>query len=459
MAELQELIHRRDWNQKDFFTGLYKKDPETARDLPIYSAKLQNGLHDIEPDGTFVDIDTTIDAVKIGVTSHRVRRGRYGELRFGDSTGNNKHLCKIKYKSGKGVSFKYQGADCDYPVIKDNRPVFVASPGVSIEHTPTYNGIKIDIILDNPETAPAIFKFSIKEYGGKYQYLETSNGGIIMRGDDGADIIIKPPYAIDAVGNIGPVTLTLGQVENGYQTIIKTVDEAWLKSAAGPVRIDPYVLIDDVSGVFIDTMLNSSNPSANLGVTPILMAHKYSPASNENTILTKIIMTSLSGATVLSGYLAATTSARLGNGYNIDIYKIVKGEWIEGTKNNTTATTDEPTWYDFKYGQETWNTGGCRGSGTDRAVAAESSTFVGSTGLHTFNLTAPTLQDHIDNPSSNYGFVWDTEDAAPGEYEQFFSSESGVGDLPFLYVTFIENIIGHHGMDGGFRQLAGGINQ
>ena len=120
-----ELINRRNWDSKLFDTGRTSILAD-KREVPIYGTKIQNGLHDIEPDGSFVECDMTIDAIANGVTTHQVRRGRYGELRFGDAASVNKHLCKIKYKDGNGVSLKYLGADSGSPIINgDVKVIFM----------------------------------------------------------------------------------------------------------------------------------------------------------------------------------------------------------------------------------------------------------------------------------------------------------------------------------------------
>jgi hypothetical protein len=93
-------------------------------------------------DGSFAPCDMGVEEAAIGVTTHKVKRGRYGELRFADNASANKHLCKIKYKNGNGRSIKYIDADSDLPDVANGKPKFVASNGISIEHTPTYKGVK-----------------------------------------------------------------------------------------------------------------------------------------------------------------------------------------------------------------------------------------------------------------------------------------------------------------------------
>lgn len=223
------MIHK-DWDINEEATGRVKNGK------PIKGVTFQNGLNDIEPDGSFVACDMGIDALVDGVTTHKVKRGRYGELRFADTGEANKHLCKIKYKDSKGISFKYLGGDSALPDISNGKPKFTSSNGVEIEHIPTYKGVAINIIISEPLTAPFEHTFSIKTYGQDYTYAEV-DGAIIATGDDAKTITMRANPATDANDDESPVTLVLTEVVGGLQTFKKVVDEAWLRAAAAPVTI------------------------------------------------------------------------------------------------------------------------------------------------------------------------------------------------------------------------------
>jgi len=202
----------------------------------IIGATFQNGLNDIEPDGSFVPCNMDIDEAVDGVTTHRVNRGRYGELRFADTGKSNKHLCKIKYKDEKGISFKYLGGDSGLPDVSNGKPKFTSSDGVEIEHTPTYKGVAIEIVISDLLTAPFEYSFSIKTYGQGYTYAEV-DGAIVATGDDEKTITVRANPATDAVNEESPVTLVLTGEVGGLQTFKKVVDEAWLRAATAPVRM------------------------------------------------------------------------------------------------------------------------------------------------------------------------------------------------------------------------------
>jgi hypothetical protein len=424
-----EINSKRGWDSKTFNTGRVN-----GKSRPIYATKIQNGLHDIEPDGSFVECDLGVEEVTQGVTHLRVKRGRYGEMRFGDSGHANNFLFKVKKKGLKGISLKYSDAVGETMSANAGRPSCHFDNGIDIVTTPSHKGAKVEIVINNPTTAPLEYTFSIKTYGQDYTFVE-ENGGITMTGEDQDPIFIKAPYAYDANGDSGPVSIALTGIVDNLQTFKKVVDEAWLRNAAAPVVIDPLITIDDTTGTFIDGPLQSANPTFNNGLTTFLWAHLFAPATNEATFIVKCDSSAYSRVTITSALFGLTSSARVGDGYNIILNRIIAGPWIEGTKINAVATAGEPSWDRRVTGGAAWNNGGCNGSGTDYQVSAESTTFVGSSGLHTFDISVATMQDIIDNPSTDYGFVFRTTDAAVGEYEQFYSSE-GAGTKPYLQFEY-----------------------
>lgn len=224
------MKRHKDWDIDEEDTGRFQDGK------PIIGATFQNGLNDIEPDGSFVPCDMDIEDFLDGVTTHKVKRGRYGELRFADTADSNKHLCKIKYKDSKGISFKYLGGNSDLPDVSSGKPKFSSDDGVEIEHIPTYKGVSINLIVSDPLTAPFEFSFSIKTYGQNYTYAE-QDGNIIATGDDAKTITMRANPATDANGDESTVTLVLTGEVGGFQTFKKVVDEAWLRAAAAPVTI------------------------------------------------------------------------------------------------------------------------------------------------------------------------------------------------------------------------------
>lgn len=420
-------IHK-DWNIDEVETG------KTYEGKRVVGAIFQNGLNDIEPDGSFVPCDLGLDTINDGVTTHQVKRGRYGELRFTDSASSNKHLCKIKYKNGRGLSFKYLGGDSGLPDVSNGRPSFVSDDGVMIEHLPTYKGVKIEIVIDDPLSAPYKYPFSVKTYGQNYTFIE-QDGGIVARGEDLVPILIHAPYAIDANGDVGSVTMTLTGVVGGLQEFKKTVDESWLRQAVAPIRIDPNVTIDDVSGIFEDALIASSIPNNNLGanaqcdtlnfVSPIESTLMYVDLSAYSDIT---ITSSHFGLDVFSGTFPLDTN----------MHKVLV-PWGEGNKTNAAATAGECS-YNHSAQPTTWNTAGCKGDGSDReATPIGSLQFTGINNDTQYTISNVAAQGWVDVPASNYGGLLETSSPTGSRLAVWRSSEAGSGNLPYFYMEFTED--------------------
>lgn len=434
-----ELVHKRKWNSKIFDTGRVD-----AEENPIYASKLQNGLHDIEPDRSFVDCDTKFRPYAIGVSTDKVIRNRCGEVRISDTASESKDLAKVKTKNNCGVSLKLKGHRTYGPHFDDLKSTYyTTSDGITLKYYPNYKGINIVIVIDNPLTASNIYRFTLQEYGCSYVYEKTEEGIKCISSTGKDDIYIKALYAKDAEGNYGSVYIDLDGIEDGRQVIKKTIAPVWLGNAVGPVEVDPSVTIDDDSGTLIDTILGKSLPDNNNGARTSWFAYKAS-ASDQNTGLIKVDLTAYSGITVTLAYFGIDIYFFVGGTQTIDTLECLKA-WIEGTKNNAPASAGEPTWNSqIHNANPAWATSGCEGSGTDHAVTAESATVLtGTNSDQHFNLTTTTVQGHIDNSSSNNGFTVITQDTSEsGKAWLARSSEASVGNIPYFYMEYTEVVGG-----------------
>lgn len=419
------MLHK-SWDINEQDTGRFHNGK------PIINATLQNGLNDIEPDGSFIPCDMGLIASDNGVTTHQITRGRFGELRFTDSASTNKHLCKIKYKSGKGVSLKYLDGDSGLPDVSNGKPVFESSNGVQLRHYPTYKGVRIELVVNDPLTAPTEYVFSVKKYGQEYTFLE-EDGAIIIQGTDGQNITIMSPYAMDADGDIGTVSLELGEVVGGYQEFKKVVDETWLRQAKAPVIIDPTVTIDDDTGTFYDALLYNGLPGNNFGAFVKNSIIDYG-AGNRQRVLHYVDLTAYSDIEVTDAYFGfhifEGTFPKDVNAYPVLV------PWGEGNKNGATAGTGECSWtYSAK--TTTWTTGGCGSVGNDRsATLAGNVNFAAISSDQHFPVTNASLQAMIDNPSTNYGYLFESVAEAAGKFAAWYSNEAGVGNKPYLYFEY-----------------------
>lgn len=419
-----ELIHKRNWDSKVFDTGRIDD-----KERPIYGTKIQNGLHDIEPDGSFVECNPLLQPSSKGVSTDEAIRTRCGEVRISDTNHESKQLAKVKSKDLEGISLKLKGIRTygpSLPTLKE--AVYSTNDGVTVRQFPNYKGINIVLEIANPQTASNVYEFTIKEYGCDYTYEEI-NGDIKCISSSGkSDIWIKALYAVDANGDYGSVSMRLGGVTaEGYQIVEKTINPIWLGNAVGPVEIDPSVTIDDDSGTLEDNMLIDSGPDDNYGGFSQLQVE-----DNRNTLM-KVDLSAYSGITV--------SSAKFG----IDIYDFTSSKtigwykvllsWVEGTSSGA-IESGTSCWNYREYNTLSWNTGGCRGAGSDRNATAEgTSDITANNSDYPLDLTTATVQDWIDNISNNHGICidWISGGTTPS---RFRSSEATLGNKPYFYMEY-----------------------
>lgn len=199
-------------------------------------------------------------------------------------------------------------------------------------------------------------------------------------------------------------------------------------------------IIDDVDGGVIgDTLLKTTFKDNNNGLTNTFYAYKSTVADSNNGLM-KVDLSALSGITVTSAYFGMDVWVFGGDAQTIDVFECLK-DWIEGTKTNQAASAGEPTYNSQKHNlNPAWAIAGCEGSGTDHAISAESATIITATNsdLH-FNLTNATVQNHIDNPGNNNGYVWISQDTTfSSNYWLGRSSEATSGNKPYFYMEYTE---------------------
>ena len=419
------MIKHKDWDINEHATGRFKGGK------PIIGATFQNGLNDIKPDGSFVPCDMNIEEYQGNVTTHKVKRGRYGRLSFTDKASMNKHLCKLLQKDSNGQSIKYIDADSGMPDVSNGKPKFSSDNGITIEHTPTYKGVKIELVIDDPATAPLEYTFSIKDYGQVYDFA-MSNGAIIATGEDGKKITYHAPYITDANGETGTAHYVLLGRTGGHFQFKKVVDdEAWLRQAAAPVRIDPDVTIEDGvgTGIISDTAFSNTGleNGYNFGAFGAGVVHQNTP-TNQVLSWLKVDLSIYSGITI--------TSAEWG----LDIYQVDGAitaysynclrDIIEGV-SIAAVNSGEPTWDSYSH-PTAWTSGGGRGAG-DRNLIADNNVLLNSTGTAVFPVSNALAQLWL---TTNYGMFIDSIDAVPGVWWR--SSEASSGNKPYFYMEYTE---------------------
>lgn len=435
---MNELIHKRGWDSKTFDTGRTQTGAD-KRELPIYGTKIQNGMHDIEPDGSFVDINKKYTPYKVGVSSDRIVRNRCGEVRISDTESVSKDLAKIKTKRNRGISLKLKEYVTDGPFFwNNNSAYYTTNGGIKLWYHSNYKGLNIEIEIANPQTASNVYRFTLKEYGCNYTYEEI-NGSIKCVSSTGEDDIwIKATYAVDANGDYGNVSMRLGAVDSdGYQVIEKVITPVWLGNAVGPVLSDPNVTIDDVSGTFEDANISSVPTQEDYNWGSQLFNQHYNGTLNfSNNVAYYVDLSAIpSGVTVTSAKYIFNCVLTSGAAFTVTVNPILRA-WGEGIQAGSAAATGEITGNSARHNEELWTALICTGSGTDyNATAAASFTSPAGTGVFDVDLTTVSVQDKIDG--SNNGDIFRVPLTNTGAYYREDSSESG-GIKPALYIEYTE---------------------
>ena len=432
-----ELIHKRGWDSKVFDTGRVQVK-EGEPDRPIYAAQLQNGLHDIEPNGSFVDCDPSMCDYIGNVSTLEAIRGRYGSLRAGDSESESKDRVKILTKRDCGISLKLCGHKTYGPWEDTTRKIrFDTNDGITLNYYPSYKGVNIVITVDNPQTASNIIKFSLKEYGCDYTY-EEKDGNIVARSSTGKDdVYINALYATDATGDSGEVHLRLGDIVDGYQIIEKVIAPVWFGNAVGPVETDPSITIEDGvdGGVIEDALISSfsSQVTWNWGAQTFTQCYNGTLSTSQN-VARFVDLSPYSGVTVLSGKYILDCTQLDASGWTVTVNPILR-QWNEGNKLGAIASTGAITGNSARHNEESWASIICTGADTDyNSTVAASFIAPASLGVFDVNLTAISIQNKIDGTNNGDIFRVPFTNTASG----FRTGASESANAPQFYMEYTE---------------------
>ena len=436
-----ELIHKRGWDSKVFDTGRTHVGKD-KKERTVYGTELQNGLHDEEPDGSFVEVNAKFMDYNVGVSTDRVIRNRCGEVRISDTGSESKDLAKVKSKRGCGVSLKLKGIRTYGPFFDDLKSCYYnTDDGIKLRYYPHYKGVSIVVEISNPQTASNIYRFSLKEYGCDYTYEEIGGAIRCISSTGKDDIIIKATYATDGNGDSGPVYMRLGNIVDGYQEVEKVISPVWLGNAVGPVLSDPDITIEDgVDGrVIEDAFLFANNPTYNYGARVNFVANSWElGAASSRTFAIYTDLSFLNGVTVtLAKYIFNVLSFSAEADYRL---RPLKRIWGEGNKTGSAASTGEVTADSARFDEEDW-TGRCAsGAGTDYDDTSITGDFTAdATGTLEVILNNAVIQARIDTPALNKGDGCHPLDAPKSATVTIVSSEGGA-NKPKLYMEYTEAV-------------------
>jgi len=430
---LVELINKRNLNSKTFDTGRTQAHPVTGKTVPIYASKLQNGLHYAE-NGQYKNVDTDIKVNAKYEFSHEVTKMR-GIARFGDTSANTKkHLFGVEDNDGNWLNVKLDQENHVLSTVTGNRAEFTDATHCDVKHYALYNGVKTEYVIYDKNINSLTVTFKHND-----EITPEQRGNTIVYTRDDKDIFtVKSPFAYDAAVGIDvteSVVMTLGTTGEFHSATI-VVDAAWLLAATSPI-IDPDVTIEDgVDGdVIEDAWMWQGLPTFNFGTS----TRGEVKGSTTDSIIALIKVD-------LSGYSGTVTTARFG----VDMYtaqEAITLDWYEVLKDWNELDPNGVTYNSAKEGIDSWNSEGCRGSGTDRNAVADGS----KVSVINSDFQIPISNDLASSwmgVSSN-GIVVDT--AATAGVTNWHSSET-VNNKPYFYMEHMEEAA------GGFSFFFGGIN-
>ena len=248
-------------------------------------------------------------------TAQTWKRFGKGRLRFG-------------FKQGLYVTYAGRGMAAVDPVVSGDTATYAdAWPSADLRVKVYPEGVKEDIILKDA-TAPKSFTFDLAELGAvnatqvgnTVEYIETLTGKVVGR--------IPEPFAVDAKGVRGPVTLTLAG-----SAVTLAVDSAWLADPARvwPVVLDPTTTIQPDPTAGKDAFISSVNPTANYGTDTNL--HAGALASDKRRSLLQFALPAIpvGSAVSVAGLMLYLVGGDTGD-YNIDAYNVTS-TWDESTVN------------------------------------------------------------------------------------------------------------------------------
>ena len=193
------------------------------------------------------------------------------------------------------------------------------------------------------------------------------------------------------------------------------------------------VTIDDITGIFSDNIMYGSAPTTNYGASTWMRMQETSTQKYRGLM-----------SVDLSGIVGTVTNAYLGLDSYSGTYPItlvareILVPWVEGLRDSSAAQEGESSWQYTEKDNE-WNTWGCSEDGTDRIAASVGQLqFTANNSDTHFPIDNDSVQRMIDSPSTNYGWVFQSDTIEAVKQVIFRSSEAVTGNKPYLYVEYTE---------------------
>jgi hypothetical protein len=147
-----------------------------------------------------------------------------------------------------------------------------------------------------------------------------------------------------------------------------------------------------------------------------------------------------SGATINSATLSLHMSRGTSGAQTVELHRL-SADWGEGTSNagspgqGTTATTDDATWVYRFYDTASWTNAG--GDFVSTVSASKSVSGVGSYTWGSTDQMVTDVQDWLDTPSSNFGWIVLGNETTASSAKRFDSRENSTADnRPTLTIDY-----------------------
>lgn len=294
-----------------------------------------------------------------------------------------------------------------------------------LRYTPLLNGVKQDVILNEPtDKSTYSFEFDFEEG----EIVDLGDGGLYVSNPETEEMTgyINPIYVFDAAGKVA---------ENCYYTYEKTADNTWIVTAnvnqefllsedtVYPVTVDPdYTDIGDY-GVK-DISLYKSNPDENNPSTAVLYAGKRSEQGVSRILIafTSLDLTAIDESQIYTSYFSLRDLMCYETEITLQAYEYYKS-WSESTV--------------------TWNSAGLSDSSNYASSPAATKTISYELGLeqtHThryyFNIKSVAKKWCTGTHYPSYGFMVKSSSESTTKCGHFGSSEAS-SNKPTLVLRYL----------------------
>ncbi|MFD3446720.1 DNRLRE domain-containing protein [Microbacteriaceae bacterium 4G12] len=414
-----EVVEERKENEKVFDNkdGTFTK---RIYDSPVH-IKEDGKWKEISPKLVEYNRKFTTEKTKMNVAFEEVMKsGEYVQFE------QNGHRVKYKLLEVEGTSGKVKAQDVK-PEVKDNtiwhKQIF---PDIDLRSIVFNTSVKEDIVL-NKYNGQHIFHYEIQT---DLNAKKKEDGSIIFQ-DEKQTTLFTLPKPTMSDSNVHPesgetvtsqnVDYTLEKSVDGVYHLTLTADPEWLKN---PERKYPVYIDPTTESTYSENLPGFENAY-------VSSAYKDTNYSGES----KLWDPGQGVHTLNVGYYDETT----GNNYaylkqdlsDLSYAQIYKAKFRAYAKWNYSSSPNE-VWLgkakgDWNPSTITWN--------NSPSVENLASTSVGREQWAEFDVTS-TIQEWVNNPSSNYGFALHTNGNGKTHWKKFIATESGMNTAPVLEVTY-----------------------